>query len=187
MRLAGTWIRYSNSAMPQENSAAIHHGFSLRCLEVGVPGEGHENIRHGQQRSPSARGPADVKAEEVHSRAIPWLATAGSQALMLPRPGMFRSGAISASGSSTKARRCRRGWGRVRRGRANDELVVVKQQVEIQRARSVLSRTRWRPKRCFDVEQGFEQGFRGEAAFPAGQHGIDEIGLLGNADRCRTV
>ena len=30
MRLAGTWIRYSNSAMPHEISAAIHHGRSLR-------------------------------------------------------------------------------------------------------------------------------------------------------------
>src|SRR5574343_411906 len=32
IRLAGTWIRYSNSAIPQEIRAAIHHGFSLRCL-----------------------------------------------------------------------------------------------------------------------------------------------------------
>src|ERR1700752_3463378 len=30
MRLAGTWIRYSNSAMPHETSAATIHGFSRR-------------------------------------------------------------------------------------------------------------------------------------------------------------
>src|SRR5688572_28062495 len=32
MRLAGTWTRYSKSAMPQDASAAIHHGLSLRCF-----------------------------------------------------------------------------------------------------------------------------------------------------------
>src|SRR5687767_15282555 len=33
MRLAGTWMRYSNSAMPHDASAAIHHGLSLRCFK----------------------------------------------------------------------------------------------------------------------------------------------------------
>src|SRR5882672_7848875 len=32
MRLAGTWSKYSNSAMPQDTSAAITHGFEPRCL-----------------------------------------------------------------------------------------------------------------------------------------------------------
>src|SRR5574339_163232 len=32
MRLAGTCKRYSNSAMPQDTSAAIHHGLALRCF-----------------------------------------------------------------------------------------------------------------------------------------------------------
>src|SRR5262245_56010782 len=32
MRLAGTWIRYSKSAMPHETSAATIHGFAERCF-----------------------------------------------------------------------------------------------------------------------------------------------------------
>src|SRR2546428_13302680 len=32
MRLAGTWTRYSNSAIPQLTSAATIHGRWLRCL-----------------------------------------------------------------------------------------------------------------------------------------------------------
>ena len=32
IRLAGTCSKYSKKAMPQEISAAIHHGRSLRCL-----------------------------------------------------------------------------------------------------------------------------------------------------------
>src|SRR4051794_30731494 len=32
IRFAGTWSRYSNSAMPQLASAAIHHGFDDRFL-----------------------------------------------------------------------------------------------------------------------------------------------------------
>src|SRR6187401_2517040 len=32
MRLAGTWIRYSNSAIPQLTSAATYHGLACRCF-----------------------------------------------------------------------------------------------------------------------------------------------------------
>lgn len=90
----------------------------VQVLEMGVPGEGHEDIGQRQQddRLPQHRY---LEAERGHVRTMRWLATAGSQAATLPRPGMTSLGAISASGCSTKARRCRRGCGRVRRGRSS--------------------------------------------------------------------
>ncbi len=144
MRLAGTCSRYSKSAIPQLTSAAtyqalvcmffrwpyhakvmntleavsssavcIHTGIELRAdwSQAGMGGvEGGavvERVRGEQRRAVSA---------VVGTRSIAWSASAGSSAATAPRPGMLAAGAISASGSSAKARSCMRGCGTCRPG-----------------------------------------------------------------------
>ncbi len=76
--------------MPQENERGDPPRFLVEVLEVRIPGEGHKDVRQGEQnhRLPQHR---NVLAKQGHSLTIPWLATAGSQAATVPRPGMTSS------------------------------------------------------------------------------------------------
>src|SRR5574343_716552 len=75
----------------------------------------------------------------------------------------------------------------MRQGQARqvDELVVIEQQVEIQRTWAIALGTD-APEALLDFEQGIEQGFRGQRGFQF-SHGIDELRLLGDANRSRAI
>src|SRR6185436_8312460 len=76
MRFAGTWIRYSNSAMPHDTSAATIQGFarrSRRCAYQAKVMNTFEQTSRSAVRPifrirlgyPPARGRATVSAQEL--------------------------------------------------------------------------------------------------------------------------
>src|SRR5688572_6173110 len=74
MRLAGTWTRYSSSAIPQEASAAIHHGLSLRCFRWAYHAKVMKTLAIASMTTVTATGWAkmDMAASlEKRARIVP--------------------------------------------------------------------------------------------------------------------
>src|SRR5688572_27047141 len=73
MRLAGTWTRYSSSAIPQETSAAIHHGLSLRCFRWAYHAKVMKTLAIASMRTVTATGceRMDTSGPSKKARIVP--------------------------------------------------------------------------------------------------------------------
>src|SRR5215213_7181235 len=96
MRLAGTWSRYSNSAMPQLANAATYHGRSLRFFRCAY----QANVMKTLERTSST-----VVRRTTGMRGIGWWTTGAGAAISLAAHG-DRGG--TWPGSEPRNRRGRR-------------------------------------------------------------------------------
>ena len=114
------------------------------------------------------------------------LVSTRSSASRTRTPAITRSGAISASGTSTKARSNRCGCGKIRSAIGEDE-IVIGEKVDVDRARSPAAFAGTvAPERAFALLGARQQFMRRERGGNA-NHGVDEWRLVGDAPGRRPV